>query len=61
MTEGLRYHLTWKHPRARRRKAAEGVYRGTRGDHYVLETRDGSFLRVDRSHSVRWVSAQPAL
>lgn len=56
MTEGLRYRITWKHPRARRRQMAEGVYLGTRGDHYAIEVRDGGVVRVDRSHSVRWHS-----
>lgn len=61
MTEGDRYRVTWKHPRARRRRMVEGVYWGTRGDHYALERRDGRVLLVDSSHSVRWHGLLPSL
>jgi hypothetical protein len=61
MSEGQRYRITWKHPRARRRQMAEGIYRGTRGDHYLLEVRDGRMVQIDRSYSVRWHSLLAAL
>lgn len=56
MNEGQRYRITWCHPRARRRQMAEGVYRGTRGDDYLLERRDGRMVKIARTHSVRWHS-----
>lgn len=61
MNEGARYRITWKHPKARRRQMAEGVYVGTRGDHYLLELRDGRRVRIDRTYSVRWHTLVPAL
>lgn len=60
MEVGQRYRVTWKHPKARRRRMAEGTFIGWRNDRYAIQTRRGVIL-VNSAHSVRWHSLNPSL